>query len=259
MPVPRRNFIKLFGISLGSLLLARCQRTATPEPTYPITCYEPTAAPWPTDPSTPESLPVRARLRLCWLRFSELAQNTSDGANTSIDGENKLGKQMIAEHRMVLDELFAAGDITPAIADLVQEAYSAAIYHIWRSSALMTCYDLAFPDYTPASAENLVRQTEILNQVTAGSTIAPDTLAKARAALEHDLAFYALTDEDIRALYDQLVVEYGDPEDSMPTFEELELTLTADAKAAAQFLIDVLMANDLGSAPPHFGEGSGEG
>ncbi len=240
MPVLRRDFIKLFGISLGSLLLTRCQRGETPTPAV-ITCY--TIVP-PTDtPGQPFPTRLAAidRVRLCWLRFGELAQNTRDDANTGVGGENPLATQMIAEHRHALDEITAAGNITAVIAGLVQEAYSAAVYHVWRSNAPMTCYDLAFQDYAPESAGNLVHQAEILHQVADGSTIAPDTLAKAQAALEHDFAFYALTDEDIRALYDQLVVEYGDPGERIPSFEELELTLTADAKAAAQFLVDVLM------------------
>ncbi|MGB7538141.1 MAG: hypothetical protein WBM17_06350 [Anaerolineales bacterium] len=241
MPVPRRDFIKLFGISLGSMLLARCQRIGTPEPTYPVTCYQATAPEWPTDTPSPESATARERLHLCWLKFGELAEKTRDGANPGEGGSSPLGTQMISEHRALLDELAAAGDITDAVGSLIQEAYAAAIYHIWRSNAVITCYDLAFPDYMPASAENLVRQVEIFNQVTAGSTIAPETLAKARAALEHDLAFYALTDADVQALYDQLVEEYSNPGESMPTFEELELTLTADVRAASQFLIDVLM------------------
>ncbi len=243
MPVPRRDFIRLFGISLGSMLLARCAPAHTPEPTYPMTCYEPTSVPRPADTPTPKSLPARTRLRLCWLRFGELAEKTRGGNNPGESGSNPLGTQMIAEHRAVLDDLYAAGDITAAVADLVQEAYSAAVYHVWRSQAPMTCYDLAFPDYAPETAENLVRQVETLNRIAAGSTIASDTLAKARAALEHDLAFYALTDADVQSLYDQLIAEYNDPGESLPTFEELELKLPADATAAAQFLIDVLMGD----------------
>ncbi len=241
MPVPRRDFIKLFGISLGSMLLARCAPAQTPEPTYIMTCYEPTAAPRPTATPTPESLPARTRLRLCWMKFGELAQKTREGAN-SVDGENDpLGTRMIAEHRSALDELAANGVLTPAAADLVQEAYAAAVYHVWRSNIPTTCYDLAYPDYAIAGADELVRQVEILNQVAAGGTIAPDTLAKARAALEHDLAFYALTDADIQKLYDQLVAEYSDPGERMPAFEELKWMLTEEVRAAAQFLIDVLM------------------
>ena len=244
MPVPRRDFIKLFGISLGSMLLARCSPVRTSEPTYPMTCYQATAAPQPTDTPTPESLPARARLRLCWLKFGELAQKTREGANNG-DGEaDPLGTRMIADHRSALDELAAGGMITPAVADLVQEAYAAAVYHVWRSNIPTTCYDLAYPDYAIAGADELVRQVEILNQVAVGSTIAPDTLAKARAALEHDLAFYALTEADVQALYDQLVAEYRDPGERMPAFDELRLTLTEEVRAAAQFLIDVLMGNN---------------
>jgi hypothetical protein len=97
------------------------------------------------------------------------------------------------------------------------------------------------PAYAPAGADDLVLQAAVLSTVAEGSTIAPGTLAKARAALEHDLAFYALTDEDVQALYARLLDEYGDSGESPPTFEDLELTLTEDVRAAAQFLIDVLM------------------
>jgi hypothetical protein len=243
MPVPRRDFIKLFGISLGSMLLARCSPAVASEPTYSLTCYQPTAVPRPTGTPTPESVPACARLRLCWLKFGELAQKTREGTNSADGVGNPLGTQMISEHRSALDELIPAGGITLAVADLVQEAYAAAVYHVWRTNIPTVCYDLAYPDYTIAGADELVRQVEILNQVAAGGTIAPDTLAKARAALEHDLAFYALTEADVQALYDRLVAEYSDPGEHMPAFEELQLTLTADVRAAAQFLIDVLMGD----------------
>ncbi len=242
MPFPRRDFMKLFGISLGSMLLARCAPAQTPEPTDLMTCYQPTAVPRPTDTATPKSLEACARLRLCWLRFGELAQKTRDvGANGTNNAEDQLGMQMTADHRAVLDELTAAGEITPAMADLVQEAYDAAVFHIWRSNAPMTCYLVAPPAYATAGADDLVLQASVLGAVAEGGTIAPETLAKARTALEHDLAFYALTDEDVQVLYARLLEEYNDPGESPPTFEELELTLTAEVRAAAQFLIEVLM------------------
>ncbi len=148
---------------------------------------------------------------------------------------------MISDHRSALDELVAARGITPAAADLVQEAYAAAVFHIWRSNAPMTCYLVAPAAFATAGADDLVLQAAVLGAVAEGNTIAPETLAKARAALEHDLAYYALTDEDVQALYDRLLEEYGDPGERTPTFDELELTLTADVRAAAQFLVDVLM------------------
>ncbi|MGB7538140.1 MAG: hypothetical protein WBM17_06345 [Anaerolineales bacterium] len=241
MPIPRRDFMKLFGISLGSMLLARCQRTAIPTPTSVITCYTispPTATP---STPTPTRLAVLDRLRLCWLGFGDLAEKTRDGTNTAENLGDPLGSQMISDHRSALDELVASESITPAVADLVQEAYAAAVFHVWRSNAAMTCYLIAMPAYAPADADDLLRQAEVLDTVAGGSTIAPDTLAKVQAALEHDLAFYALTDAEVQALYERLREEYSDPGESLPTFEELELTLTPDVRSAAQFLIDVLM------------------
>ncbi len=234
MPVPRRNFMQLLGISLGSMLLARCQRTATPTPV--VTCY--TIAPPTHTPGTPTPTRLAAldRLRLCWLRFGELAEKTREGS----DGDNPLGTQMISDHRSALDDLVAAGVTTATAADLVQEAYAAAVFHIWRSNAAITCYITAGPAYEPAGADDLLRQAETLNQIADDGTVTPDTLAKVQAALEHDFAYYALSDEDVQALYARLLEEYSDPGETIPTFEELELTLTADARAAAQFLIDVL-------------------
>jgi hypothetical protein len=245
MPVPRRNFMKLFGISLGSLLLTRCQRTGAPEPgsTY-VTCYTvvhftPTAG----TPS-PTRFAARDRLRLCWLRFGELAQKTKEASDSGDDSwqDNPVGAQMNADHRAALDELVAAGDITAPVADLIQEAYAAAVFHIWRSNVPVTCYEPMIVDYAPASANNLVLQSEALDQVAAGTPIAPETLEKIRTALEHDLAFYALTDSEVQALYDQMVKEYQSSGGTIPSFEELELTLTPDVKTAAGFLLDVLTA-----------------
>ncbi|MFN2299831.1 MAG: hypothetical protein ACK2UB_13370 [Anaerolineales bacterium] len=246
MPVPRRDFMKLLGISLGSVLLARCQRkpTSTPTSDY-VVCYEITAIRPDITPETPtpESVGLRDRMRLLWLRFGELAAETRDGSNSGGTGagDNPLGGQMIREHRAVLDEMVAAGVLTDPVADLIQEAYAAAVYHVWRSNAPITCYEPMMVDYAPASAENVVRQADALGQIAAGSTVAPETIEKVQAALEHDLAYYALSYEDVQALYDRLIEEHRDSGEAIPTYEDLELSLTPDVKAAAQFLVDVLM------------------
>jgi hypothetical protein len=244
MPVPRRNFMKLLGISLGSLLLARCQRTGTPlEPSIEVMCYEPTVARNPGDTPTPKTASLRELLRLCWMRFGDLAEKTRDAweEGTGEDDGSRLAQQLNREHRRILDDLTAAGEITAPVSDLIQEAYEAAVFHVWRSNAPMTCYEAVMVDYAPASADNLVRQSEALSEIAAGSAVAPETLAKARTALEHDLAFYALTDEEVQALYDQLLNEFRDSGEPIPSFEALALTLTPDVKRAAQFLVDVLM------------------
>jgi hypothetical protein len=245
MPVPRRDFMKILGISIGSMLLTRCQRTADPEPTLTfVTCYM--VEPYTPNPNTPTpaDLSARSRLRLCWLRFGELEAKTRDGTNTDDGGGDPLGTRMIKEHRTILFELTAAGEITEPVALLIQEAYGAAVYHVWRSNAPITCYEPMIVDYAPSSAGNLVHQSEVLSRISGGSTVNPETIEKARAALEHDLAFYALSDSDMQALYDQLLEEYRDPGGSIPTFEDVKLTLTPDAQAAAQFLLDVLTGAD---------------
>ena len=224
MPVSRRDFMKVFGISVASLLLTRCR--------FPIgvTCYA---------PLPPTALPdsARGRLRLCWLHFNELAQATS----ADYEKGDTLSQQMTADHRAALDELVSTGEIPAQMADLVQEAYAAAVYHVWRSNAPMTCYAPMVVNYAPTSAGVLVQQAEALSQAASQGSIDPQTLAKAQAALEHDMAYYALSDADLQALYDRLISDWRANGQSIPSFETLELEQTPDAKAAAQFILDLLM------------------
>jgi hypothetical protein len=224
MSISRRDFIKVFGVSVASLLLTRCR--------FPIgvTCYAP--LPPPTD-----SVTTRERLRALWLRFNELAQATTSDYQK---GE-ALSQQLVADHRAMLDILVSAGDPTASVADLVQEAYAAAIYHVWRSNAPMTCYEPMIVDYTPTSAGVLVQQAGALSEAASQGGIDPETLAKAQASIQHDMAFYALSDADVQALYDRLISDWQNNGQSAPSFEALQLELTPDAKAAAQFIVDLLM------------------
>jgi hypothetical protein len=97
-----------------------------------------------------------------------------------------------------------------------------------------------FVDYAPSSADVLVKQSEVLNEIAAQGTIDPATLAGAQAALEHDLAFYDLSDEEVKSLYDRLTRESQVGGQSIPSFEALELELTPDAKEGAHFILDLL-------------------
>jgi hypothetical protein len=232
MTLTRRDFMKLFGVSVASLLLTRCRGNATAMPTPEMTCYEPVAV---TEiPILPSS--ARERLRSCWLRFGELAQTTL----ADEDMENTLGKQMILDHRTALDELAAAGEISAPVADLVQEAYAAAVNHVWRSNIPVTCYAPVIVDYSPASAGILVRQSEVLGQIAGQGTIDPETLAKAQTALEHDMAFYALSDEEVQALYDRILKESQTAGQPVPSFEALQLELSPEAEEAARFILALL-------------------
>lgn len=229
MPLTRRDFMKLFGVSVASLLLTRCRGIATETPT----CYAPLPEPTVTPPVLSSA---RERLRFCWLRFGELAQTTLSTG----DVDNTLGKQMIADHRSALDELVTAGELSPSVTDLIHESYEAAVYHVWRSNAPITCYEPVIVDYAPSSAGILVRQSEILGQLAGQGTIDPETLAKAQAALEHDMAFYALSGSDVQTLYDRLVKESQEAGQPVLSFEALQLELTPDAREAARFILDLL-------------------
>jgi hypothetical protein len=243
MSISRRDFMKAFGVSLASLLLARCKRLELPgvlsTPTEPFqtpmqTCYEPTMPPVAT--STPMALNARERLRAYWLDFDTLARKTAEESSGDGSASYSYFRQLTADHRAALDEMVAAGSLTQEVADLVLEAFDAAAYHVWRSSVPITCYITAGPVYAQESASVLIRQSETLEELATQGNIDPETLARARTALEHDLAFYALSEADLQNLYDQFA-KSGQP---YPPFENVEVGMTPDAKVAAQFLIDLL-------------------
>ena len=189
MSISRRDFMKLFGVSVAGLALTRCRFAPF------ATCY----APMPPTPTVPPS--ALERLRLCWLSFGELAQATVAEFNqvvqpseepipqTVIEGvkptavlktasENAFGRQLSARHRQALDEIITTGELTPAVADLVQDAYDAAVYHVWRSNAPITCYAPVIVNYAPVSADTLVRQSDVLSGLASQGNIAPQTLYK---------------------------------------------------------------------------------
>jgi hypothetical protein len=227
MTLSRRDFMKLVGVSVASLALTRCN--------FPIgvTCYAPLPpSPYPTEPP-------HGRLRACWLSFGELARRTQEAAEQG-NSDDTFGQGLSAEHRAALDEIVTSGELTAAEADLVQEAYDAAVYHVWRSNAPITCYEPMMVDYAPVSANILIEQSAALDEIAAQGTVDPATLETARAALEHDMAFYALTDEEVSNLYDRIVTEWQTQGRATPSFNDLDLEITPDAQAAAQFIISLL-------------------
>jgi hypothetical protein len=252
MNISRRDFMKVVGISVASLSLTRCR--------FPpfATCYTPT----PFTPTVPAT--ARERLRLCWLSFGELAQATIDefsraappveqavpktviiGASPTpapeTSTENAFGQQLVSHHRQALEALVTAGELTPAVSDLVHEAYQAAVYHVWRSNAPITCYAPVIVNFAPVSANTLVQQAEVLNEVAGESNIDPATVERARTAIEHDMAFYALSDAEVKALYDQLIFDWESQQQFIPAFEAVDLEVTADARTATEFIINLLI------------------
>lgn len=221
MNLSRRDFIKVFGVSIASLILTRCKTLPQPTPT-PI--------------PTPRDI-----LRTCWTGFSELA-STTRALEDNYDQymENALGSQMIADHRRALDELMAAGELTSPVADLVQEGFAAAVYHVWRSNVPITCYEPVMIDYAPVSANILVQQAAALSEFARAGEIDPGTLAIAQAALEHDLAFIAMDETDINALYEQILADCNNQYECIPRFDAVPLEPSADAQTAARFIVDLL-------------------
>ncbi len=212
MSLSRRDFVKLFGVTLAGFLVTRCQAVL------------------------PESKTPRERLRRLWFRFGELAEQTRAWS----DAEDKLGQSLIADHRSELDAMVASGALSAPAADLVQEAYAAAVYHVWRSNAPITCYEPMMVDYAPSGAAALVQQAEILGDLSGQGTIDPATLAKAQTALEHDVAFFQLTNDETQALYKRVLEANQDGGTPIPSFDALDLELTPDAREAAHFILDLL-------------------
>ena len=76
--------------------------------------------------------------------------------------------------------------------------------------------------------------------LTADEAAEREQLAKAQAALEHDMAFYQLSDEDVAALYDKILAEAQAQGQAIPSFEALEMEVSPEAQEAAQFIITLL-------------------
>ena len=225
MTLSRRDFINLFGISVASLMLTRCRVP------FLTTCY----TPLPPTTVTPAAASVRERLRQCWFSFDNLADATRENP------ENTMSSQLFSDHRAALDELVARGELSASVADLVQEAYGAALDHVYSyNNTKMTCYEPARIDYAPTSAGILVSQSATLEQIAASGSIDPATLETARIALEQDMAFYALTEQEVQALYDTLLQQHQNTDQTLPEFDALPLDLTPEARAAAQFILDLL-------------------
>ncbi len=231
MNYTRREFIQRTGIAIAALLMARCTTPAasgksdTPH-------FTPTAS-GKSDP-TP-----RQRLRDCWLRLGWLEQETRENWDGYAQSE-QAREQLANDHQSALDELVAANDLDVAVAEQVQLAFGAAAYHIWRSNAPITCYEAVLVDYTPTSANQLVQQADLLADMADKGDLNPDTVTRAQAVIERDMAFLSLSQAETQALYDALYEAAGDTYD-FPSLEELDLEISPAAVEAARFLAQLLL------------------
>jgi hypothetical protein len=264
-PLTRREFMKTFGVSLASLIIAGCRLSQLPPqstslPQNPLSTSVPPKTPTLKPTQTQELVEVqtcyivativkptaitlspRDQLRACWLSFNELAAKTQSGENSTPDASDSdpFGAQLVADHRAALDEMVAGGELDPGVADLVQEAYAAAVYHVWRSNAPITCYAPMMVDYAPTSAAQLVQQSSILAEMATKGDLNPDTVAIVQKTIQHDLAFEALSREEVDALYKKLIEDHPQYQD-IPSFDQVELEVTPEMEAAARFMVELL-------------------
>lgn len=219
MSPTRREFIKRVGIAFASLMAARCAC---------IPLIEAGSS------GTP-----RERVRRSWQKFGWLEKQASDWSD--YEKGDKARDQLKTEHRAALDELVAAGELDADVADLVQEAFDEAAYHVWRANCGMTCYEpMPGPEYTAYASSQLVQQAELLADLAGDASIDQDTVAQAQAAVEQGIAFLGLSNEEEKALYDELMEAAGESYD-YPPFNELELEITPEAAEAARFLVELLL------------------
>jgi hypothetical protein len=72
------------------------------------------------------------------------------------------------------------------------------------------------------------------------SEINPDTVAMVQQTIQHDLAFEALSREEVDALYEKLLNDNQQNITTIPTFDQVELEVTPEMEAAAKFLVELL-------------------
>jgi hypothetical protein len=223
MSPTRREFITRVGISLASLMTARCMCTQF------------------IDGKIQGDTP-RERLRNCWFQFDWLEKQASDWSD--YEKGSKALEQLRDDHRTALDDLVAAGELDAAVADEVQNGFDGAAFHVWRANCGMTCYEaMPGPEYTPYASSQLVNQAELLEDLSDDHTIDQEAVARAQVAVERDIAFLNLSSEERQALYDELIAAAGDTYD-YPSFDALELEITPEAAEAARFLVELLLAQD---------------
>jgi hypothetical protein len=215
MSPTRREFLKGLGLAMASLVLTGCV------------------------PFGEEDSSARGRLRKYWLQLEDLAETTQKDFEK---GEG-IRSELLASHQAALNELTATGELDAAAAEQVQAAFVEATYHVWRANAPITCYEPMIVNYKPASADQLVKQANLLAEMAQSGELDANTVAQAQAAIERDVAFLGLSGTEIDALYETLRQAAGDSY-TYPAFDELELAVSPETAEAARFLVTLLTQQD---------------
>ena len=142
----------------------------------------------------------------------------------------------MSAHRTALDDQVEDGELQADVGESVQSAFDEAAYHVWRSHAPLSCYEVAGPLYHPESRGNLIQKANHLAEIAASGNVDPETITRAQAAMERDMAFLGLSEPELEALYDGLKPTGG----RYPPFDEIDLEITPKVMEAAAFLIQLL-------------------
>lgn len=134
------------------------------------------------------------------------------------------------------------------MAEIIQEAYVRVLIQIENKTPInktgedgtntfTTCYDITFLSIEKSYRGSLLEQLQALEEIRTSNSVDAETLADLRAAIEREMVYFALTGVEGAALFD---TRYGVGDISFETEDNLS-EMFPDARAAAQFLIDLLV------------------
>ena len=170
MKTTRRDFIRYVGLVLASWLTRSCDHGPTCYTSVPLT--KPTAVP-------PAPGPGWATLRKCWLNLDNPGLQSFD--------ETDFSRGLRRTHADALDALVESGELDAAVAEKIEVAFGEAISHVQRQMA--TCYVTIMDAFAPR--EDMMQQAALLEEMAGKSDLDPETVARAQAALERDVAWLA--------------------------------------------------------------------
>jgi hypothetical protein len=209
----RRGFIQSVAVFLAALVSRRYLGNDSPRGTL-------------------GSSPSWERLRRHWLDLEGLVVLDWEEGRAEVERRG-------AAHRATLDELVAAGEIEPAVAEHVQMAFLEAAEHIRLSRSLVTCYDMSqLGSVQMNTREDLVRQQALLVEFAQSGALDEAAVQQAWQAIERDIVFL-----DEVASLEALSGEARWQAESrlLEQFESFQLEGDPAAIEAARLLVDLLL------------------
>jgi hypothetical protein len=117
------------------------------------------------------------QLRACWLDLTN--------PKLKVPQDRAFVKDLSQRHADALKALVDGKELDVAVAAEIGVAFEQAVAHTRRQ--LATCYEAISSEFAPR--EDLMTQAAALTEMAQRSSIDPSTVARARAALERDMAW----------------------------------------------------------------------